>query len=53
MKVIHVYGRNLVRVRDSTDENIMLVDKGIGYKKHRGDEVHPGPNIRNFVKKIA
>ncbi|HJE96015.1 MAG TPA: hypothetical protein K8V00_00210 [Ligilactobacillus acidipiscis] len=50
---MQVYGQNTVRVQDSKREKIMIVDKRIGYKKHKGDGIHPRPTIRIFVKKIS
>ncbi|WP_333590108.1 CAT RNA binding domain-containing protein [Ligilactobacillus acidipiscis] len=53
MKVIQVYGQNAVRVRNSAGESMMLIEKGIGFRKRKGDLVQQRPTTRIFIERIV
>ncbi|CAM3157230.1 transcriptional antiterminator, BglG family [Lactobacillus bombicola] len=52
MKVIKVFNNNVVLVSDQNHQQAILFGKGIGFKKHPGDEIAKSKDVQTFIKNI-
>lgn len=52
MKVIKAFNNNVVLVTDSHHRQEILFGKGIGFKKHKGDEIQKSDKVQTFIKNV-